>query len=72
MQLQSAHEYVQMSEGEPFDNGRTVILEALPQAPQGKTDVVATVLVSAPLGGQPFAAPVNINLLRRGFELEIS
>lgn len=68
--IQSGHEYVQMSEGEPFDYGRTVLIEPVPSAPQGDADAAAVFVVSAPLGGQPFSAPVTIRLARGGFKLE--
>lgn len=72
IELQSGHEYVQLSEGTPFANGRTVVVEPLATAPQGENDAVAVVLVSAPLEGQPFSAPVTLKLVRGGFELKFS
>jgi hypothetical protein len=70
--MQSGYEYIQMTEGSPFANGRTVELEVLPSAPQGDADASATILVSAPLDGQPFSAPVTIKLVRGGFKLKFS
>lgn len=70
--LQSGYEYVRITECAPFANGRTVMLESLPSAPQGDSDVSATIVVSAPLDGQPFSAPVTIRLVRGGFELKFS
>lgn len=72
IELQSGHEYVQMSESTPFANGRTVVLEVLPSAPRGDSDAAATILVSAPLEGQPFSAAVTVRLVRGGFELKFS
>ena len=61
--LQSGYEYVQLTEGSPFANGRTVIIDPLPSAPPSDSDVTVTIMVSAPLEGQPFSAPVNIRLI---------
>lgn len=72
IELQSGHEYISLTECEPFANGRTVQLEVQPSAPQGQGDASATIIVSAPLGGQPFSAPVTIKLVRGGFELKFS
>ena len=70
--LQSGYEYVKMTECEPFAHGRTVMLEPLPAAPQGDSDASAAIVVSAPLDGQPFSAPVTIRLVRGGFKLKFS
>lgn len=70
--MQSGFEYVQMTEGTSFANGRTVIIEPVAQPPQGTANASAEFMVSAPLGGQPFSAPVSIHLVRGGFELRFS
>jgi len=70
--MQSGYEYVQMTEGTPFANGRTVIIEPSSSATQGEADAAAVFVVSAPLDGQPFSAPVTINLVRGGFRLKFS
>ncbi|MCX7779898.1 MAG: hypothetical protein N2491_03145 [Negativicutes bacterium] len=72
IELQSGYEYVQLTECAPFTNGRTVLIEPVASAPQGQSDLSATILVSAPLDGQPFSAPVTIRLVRGGFEMKFS
>ena len=70
--MQSGFEYVQMTEGSPFAAGRTVVIEPVSAPPQGDSDASATFVVSAPLAGQPFSAPVTIKLVRGGFKLKFS
>ena len=72
IEQQSGQEYVQMTECGADGGGRTVLIAPAASAPQGTEDAAATFLVSAPLAGQPFSAPVTINLVRGAFELKFS
>ena len=70
IELQQGGQYIALSEGPPIANGRTVIVQASPQQPDDPPQQPAIVLVSAPLAGQPFSAPLTIELTRGEYELE--
>jgi hypothetical protein len=69
--LQQGGDYVTLSEGPPIRDGRTVIVQASAQQPVAPAQQPAIVIVSAPLGGQPFSAPLTITLVGSQYELQI-
>jgi hypothetical protein len=69
--LQQGGDYVTLAEGPPIPDGRTVIVQASPQPPVAPAEQPAIVVVSAPLGGQPFSAPVSISVIGTPYELEV-
>lgn len=70
IELVQGHEYVSLTEGQPYTGGRTVVVQPHPQVPEGEPSGPAVVEVSAVIEGQPFSASVTIALTRTQYELE--
>jgi hypothetical protein len=70
--LQQGGEYVTLSEGPAIPDGRSVVLQGVADPPAAPPQQPALVVVSAPLGGQPFSAPVTLGVIGSGYELEVS
>jgi hypothetical protein len=69
IQLTQGAEWVSLTEGPPIADGRSAIVQPRDQLPDGDPQLPVIVLVSAPLAGQSFSAPVTIQLTRGEYEL---